>query len=403
MRNEHAAVAHWTGGFDERGLQSWAEELRDRMGGRSISLGLVFMTSRFFPYAAQVLEILRVHARIPILVGCSSNSLITGDQEIEESAGLVLGLFELPGARLREYRIAPDPESEHRDREYWHRQAGVSPDETNGWLVFADPFNMDAEAWLESWNRAYSATPIFGGLASGNPADSLTQVYLNDTVYCDGGVAISFGGEVRLAGVISQGCTPIGETWTITKVEGNLIHEIANRPAYQVLAETYQSLPASEQAKARGNLFAGLVLDEYREEFRRGDFLIRNLLGTDPHSGSIAVGAFPRAGQTVQFQRRDASAANEDMVALLSRAEEEIRRSDIYGGCLCCCNGRGRHLFGRSSHDAGLVQQFLGPMGLAGFFCNGEIGPVGSRSFLHGYTASLALFVKTRASKAPKP
>jgi small ligand-binding sensory domain FIST len=373
------------------------------MDGKSVSLGLIFMTPRFFPHAGQVLEILRVHARIPLLAGCSSNSLITGDQEIEESAGLVLGLFDLPGAQLQEFRIGPDPENETREPDDWHQLTGISRDTTNGWLAFADPFNMNTEGWLQNWNRAYAATPTFGGLASGNPTEPVTQIYVNDRVYEDGGVAISFGGSVGLAGVISQGCTPIGETWTITRVEGHLIREIGNRPAYEVLAETFQSLSASEQAKARGNLFAGLVMDEYRDEFRRGDFLIRNLLGADPQSGCIAVGAYPRAGQTIQFQRRDAAAANEDMIALLSRAGEEIERSDIYGGCLCCCNGRGRHLFGLPSHDAGLVQQHLGPMGLAGFFCNGEIGPVGSRNYLHGYTASLALFVNARTGKVPEP
>jgi small ligand-binding sensory domain FIST len=130
------------------------------------------------------------------------------------------------------------------------------------------------------------------------------------------------------------------------------------------------------------------------EDFHRGDFLIRNLLGADPRSGSIAVGAMPRLGQTIQFQRRSAAAATEDMEELLTRARKQLGDTPIYGGCLCSCNGRGQNLFGRPHHDAQLVQQRLGPMGLAGFFCNGEIGPVGEKSFLHGYTASLALFVK---------
>jgi small ligand-binding sensory domain FIST len=197
-----------------------------------------------------------------------------------------------------------------------------------------------------------------------------------------------------LVGVTSQGCTPIGETWTLTKVEQNIIHQIGNRPAYEVLAETFNQLSPEQQRTARGNLFIGLVVNEYLEEFHRGDFLIRNLLGADPRSGSIAVGALPRLGQTVQFQRRSAAAATEDMEELLTRARKQLGDTPIYGGCLCSCNGRGRNLFDRPDHDAQMVQQRLGPMGLAGFFCNGEIGPVGEKSFLHGYTASLALFVK---------
>ncbi len=233
-----------------------------------------------------------------------------------------------------------------------------------------------------------------GGLASGGPTENRTQVYLNGDVFEEGGVAVSVGGDVKLAGVISQGCTPIGETWTLTRVEQNIIHEIGNRPAYEVLAETFNALTPAEQRNARGHLFIGLVINEYLEEFHRGDFLIRNLLGADPQTGSIAVGALPRLGQTVQFQRHDGAAASEDMGELLDRAKGELGGAAVYGACLCSCNGRGQGLFGRPDHDAAMVQQHFGPLGLAGFFCNGEIGPVGDKNFLHGYTASVALFVR---------
>ena len=158
--------------------------------------------------------------------------------------------------------------------------------------------------------------------------------------------------------------------------------------------ETFGKLTPDEQKKCQGNLFIGLVVNEYLEEFHRGDFLIRNLVGVDPNSGVLAVGALPRAGQTMQFQRRDATAANEDMIALLNHAHKLLKDFTVYGGCLCSCNGRGSGLFGYPSHDAGLIQRRLGPLALTGFFCNGEIGPIGDKNFLHGYTASLALFVR---------
>jgi small ligand-binding sensory domain FIST len=277
---------------------------------------------------------------------------------------------------------------------YWRMETGVDSEQSNGWLAFLDPFHLDSEMWLRTWNEAYAPLPVLGGLASGEFTEQRTQVYLNGDVFEEGGVAISIGGNVRLAGVISQGCTPIGETWTLTKVEQNIIHEIGNRPAYEVLAETFGQLPLAEQKLARGNLFVGLVVNEYLEDFHRGDFLIRNLLGADPRSGSIAVGAFPRQGQTMQFQRRSAAAAMEDMGELLQRAGKDLHGAPVYGGCLCSCNGRGQNLFGRPHHDAKSVQEQFGPIGLAGFFCNGEIGPIGEKNFLHGYTASLALFVK---------
>lgn len=394
MHNEHSISAHWQGGFDEAGLQAWAEKLRAQLRAPNVSLGLVFMSPRFFPHAAQVLEILRVHAQIPLLAGCSSTSLIVGEQEVEQNAGLVLALYALPGAELLGVHFKQEQVEEANGPGYWHMETGLNAEQTNGWLVFADPFHLDSESWLRGWNEAYAPLPVLGGLASGDPSGQLTQVYLNGEVFEEGGVAISVGGNVQLTGVISQGCTPIGETWTITKVEQNFIHEIANRPAYELLAETFNRLSAEDQKNSRGNLFVGLVVNEYLEDFHRGDFLVRNLIGADPQSGIIAVGAVPRTGQTIQFQRRDARAATEDMTALLTRARKQLSDTPIFGGCLCSCNGRGQHLFGKPSHDAQMVQQHFGPLGLAGFFCNGEIGPVGERNFLHGYTASLALFVK---------
>ena len=393
MHNDLAVTAHWKGDFDEAGLQSWAEQLRGQLRSPRVSLGLVFMTPEYFPHAAKVLEILRVHGQVASLIGCSSTSLIVGGCEIEGAAGLAVGLYAPPGADFKAFHLTQAQVEEANGPGYWHLETGIGPEQTNGWLVFADAFHLDAESWLRGWTEAYGPLPVLGGIASGNFSEHLTQVYLNGDVFEEGVVAISFGGDVRLECVVSQGCTPVGETWTITKVDRNLIQGIGNRLAYEVLLETFNKLSAAEKRTAQGNLFVGLVINEYREDFQRGDFLVRNLIGADPRSGTIAVGAFPRLGQTIQFQRRDAAAATEDMRALLARTKRKLGGATIYGGCLCSCNGRGQRLFGHPNHDAGLIEQQLGPLGLAGFFCNGEIGPVGDSNFLHGYTASLALFV----------
>jgi small ligand-binding sensory domain FIST len=394
VSNEFSVAGHWANEFEERELQKWAENLRGQLQATKVSLGLVFMSPKYFPYAKQILEVLQVHGQIPLLAGCSSQSLIVGEEEVEQNAGLTLALYAMPGADVKAIHFAQEQVEEANGPGYWRLETGVEPNQTNGWLVFIDPFHLDSETWLRTWNEAYAPLPVMGGLASGDYSEQLTQVYLNNEVFEEGGVAISIGGDVKLAGVTSQGCTPIGDTWTLTKVDDNIIHEIGNRPAYEVLAETFNGLTPEEQKSARGNLFIGLVVNEYLDEFHRGDFLIRNLLGADPNSGSIAVGALPRLGQTVQFQRRSAAAATEDMNELLARTKSKLGEATIYGGCLCSCNGRGQNMFGKPNHDAEMIQQRLGPLGLAGFFCNGEIGPIGERNFLHGYTASLALFVK---------
>ena len=394
MSEETSIAAYWSDGLNEAGLADWARRLRARLPAKSVSLGLIFMSPKFFPHAESVLEILRLHAQIPLLVGCSGGGLVANSEEIEGAGGLVLALYSLPGAKLKGVRFTQEQVEVADGENFWPVENGVGKAQVNGWLVFANPFNLDGENWLRSWNKDYSGVPVYGGLASGNFSEQSAQVYLDGEVFEDGGVAIAVGGEVTLAGVISQGCTPIGEAWTLTRVEQNLIRNIANRPAYAVLAETVQSLSAEDQRKVAGNLHIGLVVNEYLDEFHRGDFLVRNLLGGDPNSGVLAVGALPRMGQTIQFQRRDAAAASEDLNELLAREKARLADTEIYGGCLFCCNGRGKNLFGRPRHDSELVQAHFGPTGIAGFFCNGEIGPIGDKNFLHGFTASLALFIK---------
>lgn len=394
MENKFSVVGHWTGNYDEAALRKWAQELRTQLGKKPVTLGLLFMAPRLFDQARQILELLKIDAQVGLLAGCSSQGLIASGEEIETDAGIVLGLYSLPGAELTGLRFSQEQIEEANGPGYWHLETEIAREGTHGWLAFLDPFQTDAESWLRSWNEAYPGAPVLGGLASGHFRDQLTQVYLNDQVFDNGGVAIAFRGEVGITPVTSQGCTPIGHTWVVTKVEQNIIQEIGNRRAYDVLAETFTQLSPEDQLRARGNLFIGLVVNEYLEDFHRGDFLIRNLLGADPATGSLAVGAIPRVGQTIQFQRRSAKAATEDMAELLTRAHHQLSGNTVYGGCLCSCNGRGRGLFGVPNHDAAMVQNQFGPVGVSGFFCNGEIGPVGEKSFLHGYTATLGLFVK---------
>lgn len=394
MRNEFAIAAHWSGEFDEDEFQTWCEGLRADLQAPSVSLGLVFASSRYFELAEQILEIVRVHARVPLLAGCSSDSLIANGREIEDDAGIVVALYHLPGAELKAVHFTADQLAEADTPAFWHSASGVAPGETNGWLTFADPFHLNCEAWLKSWSESYHPRPIVGGLASGNHEDRRTQVYLDGEVFESGWVAVSIGGEVELQSVISQGCTPIGETWTITETDENVIRQIGNQPAAQVLIDTFEGLSEEDRRKTHQNLFVGLVINEYREEFHRGDFLVRNLMDVRPDEGEIVVGALPREGQTLQFQRRDAEAATEDMAVLLANTKAALAGRTVYGGVLHCCLGRGSHLFGEPDHDAGLIQSVLGDLPLSGFFCNGEIGPVGDGNFLHGYTASLALFVK---------
>jgi len=362
--------------------------------GETIDLAFLFASSAYAEEFPELVASARRATRARRLIGCSSQGVIGTGREVEGQPALALLTFSLPGAVLRPVRLAQGTLEQCRGPEAWHEMTRVSPDDVTAWFLFADPFTLDAEGLLVAWSEAYPGTPMVGGMASGDLRLRCTHVFLDGEVYDRGAVAMALGGTYGVRTIVSQGCTPIGKPWTITGATGNVIETIALRPAYEVLVETVHALPREVQQRARGNLFVGLAMDEYREELHRGDFLIRNLLGADAESGTLTVGAIPRPGQTLQFQLRDHVTADEDLRELLEAAKTDLGGQEPIGALLCSCNGRGIGLFGTPDHDAWAVADRLGPIPLAGFFCNGEVGPVGSRNFLHGYTASIALVVR---------
>jgi small ligand-binding sensory domain FIST len=203
-------------------------------------------------------------------------------------------------------------------------------------------------------------------------------------------VALALQGDVAVHAVVSQGCKPIGEPLTVTHAEKNVLYALGSRPAYEVLSDVYKELSDTEREQARGHLFAGIAVSEYLEDYKRGDFLVRNIIGADPKSGAVAINATPRVGQTLQYQLRDSRVATDELRRLL-RGELAQTKASPYAGLLCTCHGRGKGLFGGPNHDAGLINEFYPGLPMSGLFANVQLGPVGERSFAHGYTASLAL------------
>ncbi|MCS6800401.1 MAG: FIST N-terminal domain-containing protein [Chloroflexota bacterium] len=382
----------WAAATDEAIRRAKAE-----LGERPVDLALLFISAAWEAHAASILARVRAATGAAVLAGCSGQAIIGRRREVEDAPAISLLLLGLPGGTVWPAHVTQPDLAELELPIDWIRAVGAPRPAINAWLVFADPFRLDVEHLLERLAAAYPDTPIVGGLASGNPRTPATQVFLNDRVYREGAVLVGLGGAVTVQTVVAQGCQPIGRPWTITNAEGNVIAEIGGRPALDVLIETVQALSPEDQLRARRNLLVGLAIDEYRTEFERGDFLIRNLLGIDTRAGTIAIGAQPRIGQTIQFQLRDAAAADEDLRQLLDAARDRLSGELPVAALLCSCNGRGRDLFGVPDHDAQAVADHLAPVPLAGFFCNGEIGPIGGKPFLHGFTASLALFVPRSA------
>jgi len=252
-------------------------------------------------------------------------------------------------------------------------------------LMLAEPYSFPVGDFLDVCNARIPGITLIGGMASAGMRPGTNRLALDDRVLDHGAVALVCSEDVPVRAVVSQGCRPIGTPLTVTSADRNLVFELAGQPAMARLQELVEAASDAERDLMRNGLHLGVVVDEHKLDFSRGDFLVRNVLGADRNNGAIAVGDRVDVGTTVQFQVRDAGSADEDMRALVGAAHGDA-------ALLFTCNGRGRRLFAEPHHDAGVVEELLGPVPLAGGFCAGEIGPIGGRNFLHSFTASVALF-----------
>ncbi len=384
-----AAIA--TGGEAMGTLHRALQEIGDRT---EPDLVLLFASSTFAADFPAMVRETRRWTGTRTLAGCSGQAIIGRDREVEGEAAVSLLAFSGADAWFQAAHVRQEDLELTSGADAWRLRAGIPADDPRGWLLFADPFTTDVEALVARIEDAYPGTPVVGGMASGEARARKTHLFLDDQVFTEGAIALAVGGAYAVRTVVSQGAEPIGETWTITGAHHNHIETIGNRPAYEVLVETVRALGPEQQFRARTNLLVGLAMDERRDLFLRGDFLIRNLTGADADSGSLAICAIPRVGQTLQFQVRDADAADDELRQLLVRTRERLGEQTAEAALVCTCNGRGKGLFGTPDHDAGLVAEILDGVPAAGFFCNGEIGPVGRKTFVHGFTATIGLLVR---------
>jgi small ligand-binding sensory domain FIST len=359
--------------------------------GPTCDLALVFASGHHLGMAKWLLS--EVHERLEprALVGCGAGGTVAGGSELEETPGIVVWAASMRGAELETmhvtaardaggFRLLGLPES---------LAAGGEGAADESVIALCDPFSFPAEELLATLQRSRPRMPVLGGLASASFAGG--AVLLRDgELHTDGAVAVRLRG-VQVLPCVSQGAGPVGPEMTITRADENVIAELAGKPAMERLGEVIASLPEREGELASSGVLLGLVIDENRPEYERGDFLVRPIIGADRESGAIAIGERVRIGQTVRLQVRDAASADEDLRQALRDQAQALGSDGAAGALLFTCNGRGSHMFDIPDHDASALEDALGAP-TAGFFCAGEIGPVGGRNFLHGFTATMAVF-----------
>jgi small ligand-binding sensory domain FIST len=363
-----------------------AERVRDELAGAPADVAFLFLSPEHAgeaeAAAAAVMDILGPGA----LAGATGEAVIGTGCELEGVPAMSLLAMSLPGGRARVHHLSVRDTG---DGPAVEMPAELLPAPGEPMLLIADPYSFPADAFLEGVEGRFQGAVAVGGLASGGAGPGEHAFICGRRVMRHGAIAVTVEGDVRLRVLVSQGCAPVGPEMVITSADGNVIHELAGRPAYERLTDIVAGLDDHGRDLVQRGLLAGLVIDENRAEYGSDDYLMRAVMGGDADQGSLVVGDTVRVGQTFRFHARDAESADADLRAALRQHAHNGERPQA--GLLFACNGRGSNMYADPDHDAGAVVDELGPIPLAGMFCSGEIGPVGGHTFLHGFTATMAL------------
>lgn len=374
-------------------------------------LGLVFISSAFSSEFSRLLPLLQERLPGLTLIGCGGGGIVGVDRdlnakEIEGSPALSLSLAVLPGVKIRTFHITaenlPDLDS---SPDAWIDAIGVSVAEQPQFILLADGFSARINDLLQGLDFAYPGSVKVGGLASTGASSSAIGLFCQDQFYREGTVGLALSGNIVLETIVAQGCRPIGQPYRVIEAERNIVLGLEAQPdspsgysgstvlqqskrtPLEVLQELIQDLSEEDRLLAQHSLFVGVAQSEFKQTLEHGDFLIRQLLGVDPRVGAIAIGDRIRSGQRIQFHLRDAKTSAEDLEVLLQRYQQQPRDHSAQGALLFSCLGRGEGLYGEPHFDSRMLQRYVNQIPIGGFFCSGEIGPVGNNTFLHGYTS----------------
>lgn len=372
-------------------VKELATKIKKDLDGRSCDLGIFFVSEGFRDLEPQALSKF-VTDILPyrVLLGCNASGVVSNRTEVELEPAVSMLAMHLPGVKLFPFQLSADQTASLGKGQDLLKLLDLYPNDNPKFLCLADPMTADVTKLLEAFNDGYRGQPVVGGLASGGVLGAANWLCLNGRVHAEGAVGVAMTGDIEFETIVSQGCRPIGKPYVMTRAEGNVLYELAGRQALAVIRELIEGLSPKDRSLAEHSLSVGIAMTENREEFKRGDFLIRNIMGFDPETGALMVGADLHVGQTLQFQLRDAETSDEDLKHMLEKTAgqgEEPR-----GGLLVSCCGRGKNFYGQADHDAAAIQAARGPLPLGGFFANGEIGPIGPKNYIHGYTSSLVIF-----------
>lgn len=369
-----------------------ADTVVAQLGGTCPDLVIAFVSSHHQEQFERVPGLVRAAIGGGILIGCSAGGVIGGGTEIEDRPAVSLTAAVLPAVEISPFQLCGDalPGSVE-DVAAWRSALAVEAAGDPLFLLFPDPFSFDSGLFLAGLDRAFPRSRKIGGVASGATRAGEIALYLGAGTYRSGLVGLALSGDIRLDTVVTQGCRPIGEPMFVTHCDGNRILGLDGQVPLLVLRDLYESLGERDRLAFRESLCVGVVVDHEQQRYRRGDFLVRDILGIEEDSGIVCVATELRENLVVQFHLRDRETSARDVDDLLGRYAGQTG-SPPAGSLMFSCMGRGSSLYGEADHDTGAFRRHLGGVPLGGFFCGGEIGPLHGRTFVHGYTSSFGLF-----------
>lgn len=384
----------------------------------SADLGFIFISSAFASEYPRLMPLLQERLPDIPLIGCSGAGVIAMTQndrprEIEGDAALSLTLAHLPGVKVHPFHLSSDalPDLDSPPNT-WIDLIGVSPADQPQFVLLTDPAFNRINDLLQGLDFAYTGSTKVGGQSSGSFGGAPGALFCNYRLYREGSVGVALSGNIVLEAIVAQGCRPIGQPYIVSEGERNILLALEAQTnsgsasvgggatvsqkgtPLEMLQDLIQSLSEEDRTLAQHSLFIGVAQSEFKQTLEQGDFLIRQLIGVDPRAGAIAIGDRIRPGQRIQFHLRDAKASAEDLEALLERYQinHSVTATPPIGALMFACTGRGEGLYGEPNFDSQLFARYLPGTALSGFFCNGEIGPVGGSTFLHGFTSVIGIF-----------
>ncbi|MBE9180540.1 FIST C-terminal domain-containing protein [Oculatella sp. LEGE 06141] len=390
----------------ESAIAEVVEQAQQRLQAPA-DLALVFISSAFTSEYSRLMPLLAEKLKVPALIGCSGGGVVGTNQlgqteEVEGTAAISLSLAHLPGARVTAFHVTADrlPDLDSPPN-LWVDLIGVPPEDQPQFILLADPFSSGVNDLLQGLDFAYRGAIKIGGLASAASVSSRSSLFCNYQQFQEGAVGVALSGNITLEAIVAQGCRPIGPLYRVVEGERNIILKLEEEAEndrgtcgvgqipLELLQGLFETLSEEDRVLAQHSLFIGIARNEFKQVLEQGDFLIRNLLGVDPKLGAIAIGDRVRPGQRVQFHLRDAQASAEDLESLLARYQRQAdgETASSVGALMFACVGRGEGLYGEANFDSQLFNRYVPNIPLSGFFCGGEIGPVGDATFLHGYTS----------------